>query len=82
MRDVSIRIDEIVLDGVAFPDEGSFHASLAAELAALANGHTGVISGGTAPVLHGTALSDVDNLGARVARSVWSSMVAQGGEPS
>jgi hypothetical protein len=80
MHDVSISIDQIVLDGVALPDEGGFRASLVAELTALASGHTGAISGGTAAELHGTALSDVDDLGTRVARSVWSSMVTPGGE--
>ncbi|GIH06865.1 hypothetical protein Rhe02_49320 [Rhizocola hellebori] len=78
MRDISIAIDEIVLNGVSVPDEGGFRASLIAELTTLALGHTGAISGGAAPELHGTALSDVDNLGAQVAQSVWSSMVAQG----
>jgi hypothetical protein len=80
MREVSISIDEIVLDGVAVADEGAFRAGFVAELTALATGHHGGIPGGTAPELHGALLSNVDNMGASVARSVWASMIPSGGE--
>jgi hypothetical protein len=82
MADVSISIAEIVLDGVAVPDENEFRAALVAGLTALASRHRGAISGGIAAELHGAPLSDVDmDLGGSVARSVWSSMIPSGGEP-
>jgi len=80
MRDISISIDEIVLDGVAVPDEAAFRDSLVASLTSLASSSSGDFSGGTAAELRGAPLSGVDDLGARVARSVWGSMVAGGGE--
>jgi hypothetical protein len=74
MRDIEISIGEIVLDGVEVPDEAAFRESLVASLTTLASAHKGSIGEGCAAELQGAALSGVDNLGSRVAQSVWGAL--------
>lgn len=71
MRDIEISIGHIVFDGVDVPDEGAFRESLVESLSSFVSAHEGPVAGGQAVELRGAALSGVDNLGPRVAQSVW-----------
>lgn len=72
MRDIHIRIDELIVEGASF-DAAEFEATLAA----LAETHAGDFPSGAASVLAGTPVSRVT--AAEVAHSVWHSMIPAGG---
>lgn len=76
MARIQIRIDSVLVDGVAAPDPHTFRRELEDTLADLARRHRGPYPAGAVAHLHAAQLDASAVAGADVAHRVWDSIVA------